>query len=132
VDLFGQTVSKRARLHSHPDAIEFPFVVLLCSLDGPIRLVSTLCIGITLLPPFFTPLRFPAESDDPALNPPDRLVAVRIPSGKVGLSSIFGSAEVREKNELMNEAACCIIILGKNVFEFGSGYEGAEAFCWRT
>lgn len=73
-------------------------------------------IGRALLPPFLTPRRFPAESDDPALNPPVRFVAVRIARFKVGLRSIFGSAEVRERNELMNEVACRNIILEKNVF----------------
>src|SRR5947207_8326424 len=33
---------------------------------------------VRCVPPFtFTPRRFPAESDDPALNPPARFVAVR-------------------------------------------------------
>jgi hypothetical protein len=115
VNLVSQPVSKRPRIHSLLDAIESPFVVLLCSPDEPIRLESTLSIGMSLLPPFLTPRRFPAESDDPALNPPVRFVAVRIPRGKVGLCNTFGSAEAREKKELMNEAACRIIILGSNV-----------------
>src|SRR5437762_1451301 len=60
------------------------------------------------VPPFtFTPRRFPAESDDPALNPPARFVAVRIERSKVGLC-IISDGKV---NELKNEVVCRIIMM---------------------
>ena len=60
------------------------------------------------IPPFtFTPRRFPAESDDPALNPPARFVAVRIERGRVGLC-IMSDGRV---NELKNEVVCRIIMM---------------------
>jgi hypothetical protein len=61
-------------------------------------------------PPTFTPRRFPAESDDPALKPPPRLVAVRIPRGAVGLCCTFGSTDGRGRNELRKEVVCRIIM----------------------
>ena len=62
-------------------------------------------------PPTFTPRRFPAESEDPALNPPARFVAVRIPMGRVGLCTIFGSTDGRVMSELSNNLVCRIIIM---------------------
>jgi hypothetical protein len=62
-------------------------------------------------PPTLTPRRFPAESEEPALKPPARFVAVRIPSGRVGLTKGFGIADGRESNEVINEGLCRIIIV---------------------
>ena len=62
-------------------------------------------------PPTFTPRRFPAESDDPALNPPARFVAVRIPRGRVGLCTTFGSTEGGVMSELSKNLVCRIIIM---------------------
>jgi hypothetical protein len=62
-------------------------------------------------PPTFTPRRFPAESEDPALNPPARFVAVRIPIGRVGLYTIFGSTDGRVMSELSNNLVGRIIIM---------------------
>ena len=62
-------------------------------------------------PPFLTPRRFPAESEDPALKPPARFVAVRIPKGKVGFSITFGSTEGNASNEAMREVVRRIIMM---------------------
>ena len=62
-------------------------------------------------PPTFTPRRFPAESEDPALNPPARFVAVRIPRGRVGLCTTLGSTDGSVMNELNNALVCRIIIM---------------------
>ena len=62
-------------------------------------------------PPFLTPRRFPAESDDPALKPPARLVAVRMPIGNVGFC-IDGKTVF---NVAMIAVACRIIILRKSI-----------------
>ena len=66
------------------------------------------------LPPFtFIPRRFPAESGDPALNPPARFVAVRIPIGRVGLSITFGRRDGMERNEVINELVGRIIMMNE-------------------
>jgi hypothetical protein len=58
-----------------------------------------------------TPRRFPAESEDPALKPPARFVAVRIPTGKVGFTITFGSTEGNASNEAMREVVRRIIMM---------------------
>jgi hypothetical protein len=58
-----------------------------------------------------TPRRFPAESEDPALKPPARFVAVRIPTGNVGFSIVFGSTEGNASNEAMREVVRRIIMM---------------------
>jgi hypothetical protein len=69
-------------------------------------------------PPTFTPRRFPAESDDPALNPPARFVAVRIPRGTVGLYSTFNNNDGRAVTELTNNLVCRIIIINQSKIEW--------------
>lgn len=70
------------------------------------------------IPPFtFTPRRFPAESDDPALNPPARFVAVRIESGRVGLCITSDGI----LNELKNDVVCRIIMMRRVLSETFSG-----------
>lgn len=103
----------QSSLHSHQGAIESLSVAVLCFLVEPIHLMLELRPESVIPPPTFTPRRFPAESEDPALNPPARFVAVRIPSGRVGLCTTFGSTEGRVMSELSNDLVCRIIMMNR-------------------
>ena len=60
-------------------------------------------------PCVLTPRRFPRGSVEPALNPPDRFVAVRTPTGRVGLMSNFDNTDEGTR-QLIDELNCRIII----------------------
>jgi len=63
------------------------------------------------VPPFFlTPRRLPAESWDPAVKLPDRLVAVRTPRGSVGLRIIWGRAVGTEAGALRKDSVARIVM----------------------
>ena len=55
-----------------------------------------------LPPPTFTPRRLPAESGEPALKPPARFVAVRMPSVTIGLWTTRDGRESAAKNEVVS------------------------------